>query len=72
MPEQPDRDNGCEDEGVTPTLTGIIGTLQANAVLNSILNKNPKGDEKMIILNSMSMSLRKVKLSKNRKCKNRC
>ena len=47
MPEVPPNNNNCETEGVTPTLTGIIGTLQANEVLNSILfNKtdNEKND----------------------------
>tara|TARA_Y100000768_G_C23906939_1_gene648004 strand:- start:200 stop:943 length:744 start_codon:yes stop_codon:yes gene_type:complete len=72
MPEHPQENYGCESQGVTPTLTGMVGTLQANEVLNSILNKNSKKANKMIILNSMNMSFRKVKLSKNKKCKNKC
>ena len=38
MPEIPEQNNNCETEGVIPTITGIMGTLQANEVLNSILN----------------------------------
>ena len=38
MPEIPSQSNNCEDDGVIPTITGIMGTLQANEVLNSILN----------------------------------
>ncbi len=72
MPELPPVDNNCETEGVTPTLTGIIGTLQANEVLNSILFNNSDNEKKMIILNSMTMNFRKVRLSKNKKCKNKC
>ena len=72
MPELPPNDNNCETEGVTPTLTGIIGTLQANEVLNSILFSNPDNEKKMIILNSMSMNFRRVRLTKNKKCKNKC
>ena len=32
----------CDVEGVIPTITGIMGTLQANEVLNSILNFNTR------------------------------
>ena len=72
MPELPPNDNNCETEGVTPTLTGIIGTLQANEVLNSILFSSPYNEKKMIILNSISMNFRRVRLTKNKKCKNKC
>ena len=72
MPELPPNDNNCETDGVTPTLTGIIGTLQANEVLNSILFSSPDNEKQMIILNSMSMNFRKVRLTKNKKCKNKC
>ena len=72
MPELPPNDNNCETEGVTPTLTGIIGTLQANEVLNSILFNNPDNEKKMIILNSKNMNFRRVRLTKNKKCKNKC
>ena len=72
MPELPPNDNNCETDGVTPTLTGIIGTLQANEVLNSILFSNPDNEKKMIILNSMNMNFRRVRLTKNKKCKNKC
>ena len=72
MPELPPNDNNCETDGVTPTLTGIIGTLQANEVLNSILFNNPDNEKKMIILNSKNMNFRRVRLTKNKKCKNKC
>jgi len=72
MPELPPNDNNCETEGVTPTLTGMMGTLQANEVLNSILFNKTDNEKKMIILNSISMNFRKVRLTKNKKCKNKC
>ena len=72
MPEVPPNDNNCETEGVTPTLTGMIGTLQANEVLNSILFNKTDNEKKMIIFNSISMRFRKVRLIKNKKCKNKC
>ena len=64
-------DNNCETEGVTPTLT-VIGTLQANEILNSILFNKTDNEKKMIIFNSISMRFRKVRLIKNKKCKNKC
>jgi len=72
MPELPPNDYDCETEGVTPTLTGMMGTLQANEVLNSILFNKTDNEKKMIILNSISMRFRKVRLTKNKKCKNKC
>ena len=72
MPELPPNNNNCETEGVTPTLTGMIGTLQANEVLNSILFNKTDNEKKMIILNSISMRFRKVRLTRNKKCKNKC
>ncbi len=72
MPEAPDNENNCEDEGVTPPLTGIMGTIQANEVMNTILNVKTDLDNKILILNSLNMNVRKVKLSKNRACANKC
>ena len=72
MPEIPAHNNNCDAEGVTPTITGIIGTLQANEVLNSILNFKSNMEKKMIIFNSVKMSFRKVSLSRNKNCRNQC
>ena len=72
MPEIPNIDNNCETEGVTPTITGIMGTLQANEVLNSILNLKSGYEKQMIVFNSLEMSFRKVKLNINKKCINKC
>ena len=72
MPDIPSENNNCGTEGVTPTLTGIIGTLQANEVLNSILDFKSNMEKKMIVFNSIKMSFRKVNLSRNKKCINKC
>ena len=72
MPEIPSQNNNCDTEGVTPTITGVMGTLQANEVLNSILNFKSDMGQKMIIFDSIKMNFRKVSLSKNKKCKNQC
>ena len=72
MPEDPGQHNNCHSLGVTPTITGIIGTLQANEVLNSILNFKSNMEKKLIVFNSIKMSFRKVNLSRNNNCKNKC
>ena len=72
LPEIPEQNNNCEAEGVMPTITGIMGTLQANEVVNSILNLNSNLEKKMIVFNSIKMSFRTINLSRNKNCSNKC
>ena len=72
LPEIPEQNNNCESDGVIPTITGIMGTLQANEVVNSILNFNSNMEKKMIIFNSIKMNFRSVNLSINKNCSNKC
>ncbi len=72
MPEIPNQNINCETGGVTPTITGIMGTLQANEVLNSILNLKSRMEKKMIVFNSIKMIFRTINLSKSKNCKNKC
>ena len=72
LPEIPDQSNNCEADGVIPTITGIMGTLQANEVVNSILNFNSNMEKKMIVFNSIKMNFRTINLSRNKECTNKC
>jgi adenylyltransferase/sulfurtransferase len=72
MPEKPLEENNCETEGIFAPVAGIIGTLQANEVLKTILNLKDDLNSNILIFNSLSMSLRKVKIGKNLNCSNRC
>jgi molybdopterin/thiamine biosynthesis adenylyltransferase len=72
LPEIPEQNNNCELEGVIPTITGIMGTLQANEVVNSILNFDSNMDKKMIVFNSIKMNFRSIHLSRNKNCSNKC
>lgn len=72
MPEIPELSNNCETDGVTPTITGVLGTLQATEVLNSILSFKSNMNKKMLIFDAIKMSFKKVELSKNKECKNKC
>ena len=64
--------SNCEDEGIISPLAGILGTLQANEVLNTILNKNKVLKNTMLIVNTHLSSFKKIKLTKNPDCINKC
>ena len=72
MPEKPFNDNNCETEGIFSPVAGIIGALQANEVLKTILGLKDDLNNNILIFNSLSMSLRKIKILKNPVCSNRC
>jgi len=72
MPEQPLENNNCETEGIFAPVAGIIGTLQANEVLKTVLGLKDDLNSNVLIFNSLSMSFRKIKISKNPNCFNKC
>ena len=72
MPEQPMEENNCETEGIFAPVAGIIGTLQANEVLKTVLSLKDDLNNNILVFNSLSMSLRKIKIRKNLNCLNKC
>ena len=72
MPETPDSENKCDVDGILPTVAGIAGTLQANEVVKSILDKNNELVGKMIVFNTLNLNFRKIKLTKNSSCIKYC
>ena len=72
MPEIPEEENKCDTEGILPTVAGIAGTLQANEVVKSILNKKNELVGKMIVFDALKLSFRKIKLTKNTSCITDC
>ena len=68
MPEIPTYEEKCDTEGILPTVAGIAGTLQANEVVKSILNKKNELKGKMIAFNVLNLNFRKIKLTKNTFC----
>jgi adenylyltransferase/sulfurtransferase len=72
MPEQPLEKNNCETDGIFAPVAGIIGALQANEVLKTVLGLKNDLNNNILVFNSLLMSLRKVKISKNINCSNRC
>ena len=72
MPEIPTQDNNCETEGILSTVAGVMGSLQSNLVLKTILNINKDLFCKMIVFNGLNNEFRKVKLKKRIICINKC
>ena len=72
MPEIPEKENKCDTEGILPTVAGIAGTLQANEVVKSILDKKNALVGKMIVFNTLNLNFRKIKLTRNIDCVLEC
>ena len=72
MPVKPGLEKNCETEGIFSPVAGILGSLQANEVLKTILGLKNGLDNHMMIFDSIKINLRKVKLSFNPKCRNKC
>ena len=72
MPDQPLEENNCEREGIFAPVAGIIGALQANEVLKTILGLKDDLNSNILVFNSLTMSLRKIKIIKNLNCINKC
>ena len=72
MPEKPTAENNCDTEGIFSPIAGILGSLQANEVLKTILDLKDDLNNQMIIFDSIKSNLRNIKLSRNPYCKNKC
>jgi len=72
MPDKPILERNCETDGIFSPVAGILGSLQANEVLKTIIGLKNDLDNQMIIFDSIKMNLRKIKLSFNPQCKNKC
>ena len=72
MPEKPEQENNCGSEGIFSPLAGTIGSLQANEVLKTILELKDDIDKNILIFNSLKTTIRKVKITTNPHCLNKC
>ncbi len=72
MPNPPNYENNCQTEGIFSPVAGIMGSLQANETLKSILETKNDLTNQILIFNSLNTEFRKVKISINPKCINKC
>ena len=71
MPEAPNRENNCESEGIFSPVAGVMGALQANEVLKSILNIKDLTNQ-VILFDALKTKFKTLKISINKKCLNKC
>ena len=72
MPDKPNEENNCDAEGIFSPVAGILGSLQASEVLKTILDFKDDLNNQMIVFDSIKLSFRNIKLSRNPYCKNKC
>ena len=72
MPSLPDFENNCQTEGIFSPVAGVMGSLQANEVLKSILNTKNDLNNHVLIFDAFKAEFRKSKISINPKCINIC
>ena len=67
MPDNPDIDN-CEYEGILGPIAGIIGSIQANEVIKEITGIGDTLCGHILIIDTLKLSFRKIKLNKRSDC----
>lgn len=72
MPEKPISENNCQAEGIFSPVAGILGSLQANEVLKTILNFKKDLNNQILIFDSIKTYFRTAKIIPNPKCINKC
>ena len=72
MPEAPNIERNCQTDGIFSPVAGIMGSLQANEVLKSILNLKNDLTSKILLFDALKTEFRKSKITINKKCANKC
>jgi len=72
MPTMPSLENNCQSEGIFSPVAGVMGSLQANEVLKTLLKSKPDLTNRLLIFNSLKSEFKKVKILTNPECKNKC
>ena len=57
MPQQPIQEMNCDVEGIFPPVAGILGSLQANEVLKTILDLKDDLNGNILIFDSCSKAI---------------
>ena len=72
MPSPPNHNNNCQTEGVFSPIAGIMGSLQANEVLKTILDTKNDLTNQLLAFNCFKNEFRKSKIIINPNCLNKC
>lgn len=69
VPEMPEREIACAQEGIIGPLAGMLGSMQALEVIKELLGIGESLSGSLLIIDALKMDIRKVKLLKNPGCK---
>ena len=58
----------CDQEGILGTTASIVGSLQANEIIKTILETNNVLKNSILILDTLNLKTRIVKFNKIKKC----
>ena len=58
----------CDQEGILGTSASVVGSLQANEILKSIIGSKNVLENSILILNTLNLKMRIVKFKKIKKC----
>ena len=58
----------CDEEGILGTTANVIGSLQANEIIKTIIDSKNNLNNSILILNTLNLKLRIVKFNKIKKC----
>ena len=58
----------CDQEGILGTSASVVGSLQANEILKSIVGSKNVLNNSILILNTLDLKMRIVKFTKIKKC----
>ena len=72
MPEPPENEKNCQADGIFSPVAGIMGSLQANEALKSLLDKKNEFSNYLIVFDGLKTEFKKLKLSVNPNCINKC
>ena len=68
MPDKPVLEKNCETDGIFSPVAGILGSLQANEVLKTIISSDKSLHSSILVVNLKKLEFRKIKFTKKRGC----
>lgn len=61
--------NSCSDTGVLAPLVGMISSMMAIECINILTGNKSSYENKLLIIDGLSMSINKITTKKNKNCK---
>jgi adenylyltransferase/sulfurtransferase len=69
VPQIPDRERNCAQEGIIGPLAGMLGSMQALEVIKELLAIGSSLSGSLLIIDALTMNIRKVALPRDLSCK---